>query len=72
MHFPSHMYPRKIPQCRIKMYENTPKNMGYTDLTGRFPYQSSERNAYILVGYDYNGNINLVKVVLNGKPNVSP
>ena len=32
------------------------KGEKYCDLTGRFPYQSSRGNKYILVMYDYNSN----------------
>ena len=39
----------------------TPKNVAYTDLTGRFPYRSSRGNEYILVLYHYDGNAILLE-----------
>ena len=47
------------------LFENNPKNMGYTDLTGRFPYRSSQGNEYILVGYNYDGNDILAEAIKN-------
>ena len=37
----------------------------YTDLTGRFPYQSSQGNNYIFVAYNYDGNAILVESMPN-------
>ena len=37
----------------------------YIDLTGRFPHQSSRRNNFILVAYNYDGNIILAELVKN-------
>ena len=31
-------------------------SLGYSDLTGRFPYRSSEDHKYILIVYNYDGN----------------
>ena len=45
--------------------EVTPKNMVYTDLTGRFPYRSSRVNEYILVGYHYDSNTILAEPLKN-------
>ena len=39
----------------------------YTDLTGRFPMQSSRGNQYILVGYHYDGNCILEKAIKDRK-----
>ena len=37
----------------------------YTDLTGRFPRQSSRGNNYIFVAYNYDGNTILVEAMKN-------
>ena len=37
----------------------------YSDLTGRFPHQSAQGFNYILIMYDYDGNIILVKSISN-------
>ena len=37
----------------------------YTDLTSRFPYQSSRGNNYVFVAYNYNGNTVLVEPMPN-------
>ena len=37
----------------------------YTDLTGRFPHQSSRGNNYICVVYNYNGNTILAHPMKN-------
>ena len=37
----------------------------YTDLTGRFPYQSSRGNNYVFVAYNYDGNAILVEPMPN-------
>jgi hypothetical protein len=36
--------------------EQNPKNIGYIDLTGRFPYRSQKGNQYILVSYHVDAN----------------
>ena len=41
------------------------KHMAYSDLTGRFPYQSSRGNKYVLVIYDYDGNAILMEPLKN-------
>ena len=38
------------------LVENNPKNMGYIDLTGRFPSKSAKGNQYIIVAYHYDAN----------------
>ena len=35
--------------------------LDYTDLTGRFHYQSSRGNKYVVVAYHYDGNVILIK-----------
>ena len=43
----------------------TATNKAYTDLTGRFPVQSSRGNNYILVCYSYDGNTILAEPLKN-------
>ena len=38
------------------LFQNKPKNMGYINLTGRFPYKSAKGNQYILVAYHIDAN----------------
>ena len=38
------------------VFSTDPTGLGYTDLTGRFPYCSSRGNEYIFVGYHYDAN----------------
>ena len=42
-----------------------PKQKGYLDLTGKFPYQSARGNQYLLVAYDYDSNAILVQALPN-------
>lgn len=42
-----------------------PKQKGYLDLTGKFPYQSARGNQYLLVAYDYDSNAILVEALQN-------
>ena len=42
-----------------------PKDRGYIDPTGRFPYRSSRGSDYILVGFNYNGNCILGEPIRN-------
>ena len=37
--------------------------LGYIDLTGRFPYQSSRGNNYLMVAYNYDANAILVEAL---------
>ena len=39
--------------------------LGYMDLTGRFPYQSSRGNNYLMVAYNYDANAILVEALKN-------
>ena len=41
------------------------KNKAFLDLTGRFPYQSSRGNNYILIGYHFDSNAILVEPLKN-------
>ena len=43
----------------------TNKELGYMDLTGRFPYKSSRGHEYILVAYNYDGNAILAQPLKN-------
>ena len=49
--------------CSIQAFQY--KDTGYSDLTGRFPFQSTRGNEYILVMYDYDSNAILAKPVKN-------
>ena len=58
--------PNERSNCVIyTIYECNPTNMGYTDLTGRFPYRSSRGNEYIFIAYNYDGNAILAKAIRN-------
>ena len=43
----------------------SPKQTGFMDLTGKFPYSSSRGNNYFLVIYDYDSNAILVELLKN-------
>ena len=47
------------------LIESSPTGLGYMDLTGRFPYRSSQGNEYILVGYHYDANAILAIPIKN-------
>ena len=54
---PSSDSPNISSNCTIyNIIENSPTGLGYTDLTGRFPYRSAQGNQYILVAYNYDAN----------------
>ena len=36
--------------------ETSPKDIGYIDLTGRFPHKSARGNQYLLVAYHFDAN----------------
>ena len=38
------------------VFTTGPTGLGYTDLTGRFPYCSARGNEYIFIGYHYDAN----------------
>ena len=42
-----------------------PKEITYSDLTGRFPHRSSRGNQYVLVIYDYDSNAILAEPIKN-------
>ena len=48
-----------------KIVSSSPKGMGYTDLTGRFPYRSSRGHEYIMIAYNYDANCILVEPLKN-------
>ena len=39
--------------------------LGYMDLTGRFPYESSRGNKYMMVAYHYDGNAIRIEALKN-------
>ena len=41
------------------------EGLGYMDLTGRFPYKSSQGNEYILVAYSYDSSAILAQAFKN-------
>ena len=65
-HFPidEHLQrPTKEAMALILPFES--KYTGYMDLTGRFPYRSSNGNEYIMVIYDYDSNAILAQPLKN-------
>jgi hypothetical protein len=55
----------KSTTCYYMIYNITDVSKTYTDLTGRFPHQSSRGNNYIFVAYNYDGNAILVEPMKN-------
>ena len=55
----------KTKAIYYKVYSIVPKNLAYTDLTGRFPYRSSRGSQYIMVAYSYDSNAILAKAINN-------
>ena len=63
-YFPAPESPKtKTNEIFIKITPFKPTQKEYSDLTGRFPYTSSQGNQYFVVVYDYNSNAILVKVI---------
>jgi hypothetical protein len=56
---------RKTNDVVYSITQFEPKDRAYMDLTGRFPYQSSRGNTYILVGYHYDANAILAIPIKN-------
>ena len=52
-------------ECMALMLPFESRYTGYSDLTGRFPYVSSQGNQYVLVMYDYDSNAILAEPVKN-------
>lgn len=50
---------------RIYALIDSKSGLGYMDLTGRFPYQSSRGNNYLMVVYKYDANAILVEALKN-------
>ena len=50
-------------ECMAILLPFEAKNVGYDDLTGHFPYISSQGNKYILVIYDYDSNAILAEPI---------
>jgi hypothetical protein len=55
----------KSSSCYYMIYNISTTRKTYTDLTGRFPHQSSRGNNYIFVAYNYDGNAILVEPIKN-------
>ena len=51
-----------MPHPSWKYYTNI---KAYSDLTGKFPFTSSQGNQYILIVYDYDSNAILVEALNN-------
>ena len=49
----------------FSLVEHTSDNKAYSDLTGRFPFQSTRGNNYIMVTYHVDANVFLVEPVKN-------
>ena len=49
--------------------KNVAKHKTYSDLTGKFPYQSSRGSQYIFILYDYDGNAILSKAIKSRSAN---
>ena len=62
---PSESQNLKTNHVTYKILEVEMANKAYTDLTERFPYQSSRGNQYILIGYHYAGNTILAEPLKN-------
>ena len=55
---------KKTNDIIYHLYDSS-EGVGYTDLTGRFPYRSSRGNEYIMVAYNYDANAILAEPVKN-------
>lgn len=55
--------PTRARLCSLEAFQ--PKQKGYLDLTGKFPYESARGNKYLLVAYDYDSNAILVEALPN-------
>lgn len=61
-------FPQKISEktySKVNAIIQLPHSKTYTDQTGRFPYQSSQGNNYVMVSYDYNANTILTHPIKN-------
>ena len=63
--FPVSDEPNEKTQEVIYSLFESDKELGYMDLTGRFPYKSSRGNEYIMVAYCYDGNAILAQPLKN-------
>ena len=61
---PSNLQNKKTNNV-IYAIHNNKESLGYMDLTGRFPYQSSRGSNYIMVAYHYDGNVILIQPLKN-------
>lgn len=55
----------KTQNCFYVIFDLGQTAKTYTDLTGRFPHQSSRGNNYIFLAYNYDGNAILVEAMPN-------
>ena len=55
----------KTQNCFYVIFDLGQTTKTYTDLTGRFPHQSSRGNNYIFLAYNYDGNAILVEAMPN-------
>ena len=66
-HPPSESSNNKTHNCFSIILNANNSNVGFLDLTGRFPYRSSRGNQYLLLMYDYDSNAILVEPLKNRK-----
>ena len=57
----------KTQSCFYIILDMAKEATTYTDLTGRFPYQSSRGNNYVFVAYNFDGNAILIEPMPNRK-----
>ena len=61
----SDIHNKKTNEVICSVIQTNTTDLGFTDLTGRFPYRSSRGNEYILVAYNYDGNCILAEAIKN-------
>ena len=61
----SEIHNKKTNEVICSVIQTNTTELGFTDLTGRFPYRSSRGNEYILVAYNYDGNCILAEAIKN-------
>ena len=62
---PSDLPNIKTRQLIFSVIQSSHSGIGYTDLTGRFPFRSSRGNEYILIGYHHDVNAILAEPLKN-------
>ena len=65
--FPLSDSPNKKTKDVIYSIATAKQAIAYHDLTGRFPYCSSRGNEYLLIAYNYDGNLILAEPIKNRK-----